>query len=87
MEDSKLMIIAASFIGALVGVYYIATENPLNNSYLFMALFGMLGVAVANAVLLVGVKFYDWLKLYYEDRDRVKSAQTVAPASPDQNPA
>jgi hypothetical protein len=87
MEDSKLMIIAASFIGALVGVYYIATENPLNNSYIFMALFALVGVAVANGVLLVGVKFYDWLKLYYEDRDQAKAAQTVAPASPDQNQA
>jgi hypothetical protein len=84
MEDSKLMMIASSFIGALVGVYYIASENPVNNYIIFMALFAMVGVAVANGVLLAGVKFYDWLKLYYEDKDRAKLAQTATPASPDQ---
>jgi hypothetical protein len=84
MDDSKLMMIAASFIGASVGVSYVASVKPLNNYFIFMALFALVGAAVVNVVLLVGVKFYDWLKLYYEDKDRATAAQTVPSASPEQ---
>ena len=61
MEDAKIMMLAASILGALVGVYLTTAVNPLNNYFYFMALFAIIGAGFANVVLLALVKIYLWL--------------------------
>jgi hypothetical protein len=56
------MMLIASVIGALAGVYYSIVVNPLNNYFVFMALFAMVGVGVANVVLLVLYGIYEWVE-------------------------
>jgi uncharacterized membrane protein YeaQ/YmgE (transglycosylase-associated protein family) len=61
MEDAKTMMLVASILGALVGVYLTTAANPLNNYFYFMALFAIIGAGLANVVLLALVKIYSWL--------------------------
>jgi hypothetical protein len=61
MEDKITMMLAASILGALVGVYLTTVANPLNNYFYFMALFAIIGAGLANVVMLILVKVYVWL--------------------------
>jgi hypothetical protein len=61
MEDTITMMLAASILGALVGVYLTTMANPMNNYFYFMALFAIIAAGLANVVLLVVVKIYCWL--------------------------
>jgi hypothetical protein len=78
MDDSKMMLLAASFLGALIGIYYIVTVNPLDNYFVFVALFALIGVGVANAVMLVVVRVYDWLKQYYSENKDTPQPQAAS---------
>jgi hypothetical protein len=61
MEDAKTIMLVASILGALVGVYLTTAANPLNNYFYFMTLFAIIGAGLANVVLLALVKIYSWL--------------------------
>jgi len=61
MENAKTMMLAASILGALLGVYLTTSANPQNNYFYFIALFAIIGAGLANVVLLVLVKIYWWL--------------------------
>ena len=62
LEDLMIAMLLASVVGASAGIYYVSILNPLNNYFLFMALFGMVGICVANLVLLALYEAYRWLK-------------------------
>jgi uncharacterized membrane protein YeaQ/YmgE (transglycosylase-associated protein family) len=60
MKDAITMMLVASILGALVGVYLATVANPINNYFYFMAFFAIIGAGLANVVLLVLVKIYCW---------------------------
>ncbi len=62
MDDAKLMMVLASAVGASGGVYVSTLIDFVNNVLVFMAIFAILGVAVANVVLLGLFEVYWWLK-------------------------
>ena len=62
MQDAKFVMLAASIMGALVGVYLATVANPLENYFYFMALFAIIGAGLANVVLFVSVKIYEFIK-------------------------
>jgi hypothetical protein len=65
-----------SLVGAAAGVYYGSLTNPLNNYFVFLAVFALIGVAVANVALLILDSVYRWLKKYYADEEQAEIAQT-----------
>jgi hypothetical protein len=77
VEDAKAAMAIVSILGAAAGIYYASALNPLNNYFVFLAIFALIGVGVANIVLLVAYEIYRWLKLYYANAERVEAAQTV----------
>ncbi len=62
LANPLAMIFGASIIGALVGIYYAANLNPLNNFYVFLAFFALIGVGIANIVLALLYRIYEWIK-------------------------
>jgi hypothetical protein len=70
LQDAKTAILIASILGASAGIYYLATLNPLNNYLVFVALFALIGIGVANVILLVICRIYDLVKQYYSNADR-----------------
>jgi hypothetical protein len=81
MESPKTSMLTASIIGAATGVYYNSFLNPLNNYFVFMAIFVIIGIGIANVVLLVLDVVYGWLKKYYADNEK----PTSSPSSQAQN--
>jgi hypothetical protein len=77
MQNPRTMMLIASVMGVLVGFFVVAQLNPLNNFYVFVGLFAMTGVGVANLVLLVVYAVYQWLKNYYANVERAQNAQTA----------
>ena len=77
VENPKTWMLLASILGASVGIYAVSVAAPLNNYFLFMALFVVIGVGVANVVLLVLYKVYEWLKQYYSVVEGIQNPQTV----------
>jgi vacuolar-type H+-ATPase subunit I/STV1 len=77
MLNVKELMFAASAIGILAGILYTVQVNPLNNYYIFMVLFMMVAVGIANVALFVGLKLYKWLKQYYSDPERIRNANTA----------
>jgi hypothetical protein len=53
LEDAKIGVIIASVFGAAAGIYYASTLNFVNNYLVFVALFALVGIGIANLVLLV----------------------------------
>jgi hypothetical protein len=81
MENPKTSMLIASIIGAAAGVYYNLFLNPLNNYFVFLAIFVIIGIGIANVVLLVLYVVYGWLKKYFSDNE----VPTSSPGSPAQN--
>ena len=61
MGNAIKMMIIASVVGALIGIYLTTLLNPPNNYFYFMGLFGIIGAGLANVVLLILVKTYWWV--------------------------
>jgi len=61
MEEAKMLMLLASILGASIGVFWTSVINPLNNYFYFMTLFAIVGAGLANVILLILVKIYDWL--------------------------
>jgi hypothetical protein len=74
MTDVKTLMLAASIVGIFGGAYYTVMVNPLNNYAIFMVLFAVIGVAIANVVLLIVSTTYEWLKSYYSDPERMQAS-------------
>lgn len=62
-----------SLLGAAAGIYYGSLTNPMNNYLVFLAVFGLIGVAVANVALLMLDSIYWWLKRYYAEEEPTKT--------------
>jgi hypothetical protein len=77
VENPKTWMLIASILGASAGIYDVSVVAPLNNYFLFMALFVVIGVGVANVVLFVLYKVYEWLKQYYSVVEGTQNPQTV----------
>ena len=77
MEDAKAAMAITSIMGASAGIYSVSVVNPLNNYFVFMAIFALVGVVVANVVLLVGYEIYRWLKLNFVDAKKPEVVQTA----------
>ena len=71
------MMLLVSIIGAAAGVFYTAQLNPLNNYYIFMALFAMIGVAIANVLLIALYEAYKSLEKRYASLEEAQNEQTV----------
>jgi hypothetical protein len=67
----------ASILGAAAGIYYTSTVNPSNNYFVFMAIFVLVGFALANVVLMVMYEVYGWLRQYYADGETSQVPQTA----------
>ncbi len=63
MDDIEIVMLLATVIGALAGVFYTTILNPIENYFYFMVLFAIVGAGIANVVLLVLVKIYRWLRV------------------------
>jgi len=74
LENPKIMMVIASLMGALAGIYYTTAVNPLNSYILFMALFAMAGIAAGNLVLLIIVEVYGWLRSAVKTRKEPKAS-------------
>jgi hypothetical protein len=61
MDDTKMWMVIVSIMGVAAGLYIASTLKPLNNYVFFLAIFALIGVAVANTVLLVIYEVYKWL--------------------------
>jgi hypothetical protein len=77
LENPKAWMLLASIMGASVGIYYTSGVNPLNNYFIFLALFVVIGVGVGNVVLLVLYKVYVFLKQYYVTAEGTQNQQTA----------
>lgn len=62
LEDPKTWMLAASILGAIAGIYYTMVVNPLYNYFIFMGIFALIGVGIANLALLAAYKVYLWLR-------------------------
>jgi hypothetical protein len=60
LEKAETMMLIASIIGALVGIIFTVSINPLNNYFIFMIVFAMIGVGTALLVLVALFKVYEW---------------------------
>jgi multisubunit Na+/H+ antiporter MnhC subunit len=77
VENPKTWMLIASVMGASAGIYVTSMADPLNNYFIFMALFGVIGVGVANVVLLALYKIYEWLKQSCFTSEKTQSPQTT----------
>jgi hypothetical protein len=77
VEDAKAAMAITSIMGAAAGIYYVSVVNPLNNYFIFMVIFALVGIVLANVVLLVGYEVYRWLKKNFVDVEKPKVAQTA----------
>jgi hypothetical protein len=58
----KVMMIIASFIGALAGIFFIMVAKPGYDYFIWLALFAIIGIGVGNLALLILNKTYEWIK-------------------------
>ncbi|MCW4011215.1 MAG: hypothetical protein NWF05_11475 [Candidatus Bathyarchaeota archaeon] len=65
MKNPKTNMLIASIIGAAIGVYYTTMLNPLNNYYMFVMLFALIGICLANVALLMLRSIYEWFEQRY----------------------
>ena len=72
LENPKIMMLIASLMGALAGIYYTTAVNPLNNYFIFMGLFAMAGIAAAYFLLLIIFEVYGWLRSAVKTRKEPK---------------
>jgi hypothetical protein len=72
-----MVMLLVSIIGAAAGVFYTSQLNPLNNYYIFMALFAMIGVAIANALLIALYEAYKSLEKRYTSLEEAQNEQVV----------
>jgi uncharacterized membrane protein (DUF373 family) len=77
MKNHDTLMLIASFMGALIGIYYNVAANPFNNYFIFAALFAMAGVAAANLMLLVLVELYEWLIRNRPETEKTQNPQTT----------
>jgi len=75
LEDAIINIILSSIVGAASGIYYATILNPLNNYLVFVALFALIGIGVANLVLLVLSEIFSWIKHYFAENEIRHSAK------------
>jgi len=68
LDDAKLWMLIISIMGVAVGFYLTSMLKPLNNYVFFLAIFALIGIAVANTVLLVIYEVYKWLKVSPQDQ-------------------
>ncbi len=77
MRRELYWMLAASVLGGLLGVYYMANLHPLNNFEFFVTLFALIGVAAGNLALLALYKVY---KTYYaESETTISQTEAAAP--------
>jgi hypothetical protein len=62
MDNTKIMMLFASIMGALIGIFFVARANPIENYFVIMGVFAVIGVGVGNVVLAAVYRIYDWLK-------------------------
>jgi hypothetical protein len=72
-----MVMLLVSIIGAAAGVFYTSQLNPLNNYYIFMVLFAMIGVAIANVLLIALYEAYKTLEKRYASLEEAQNEQTV----------
>jgi hypothetical protein len=60
--DPKLMMIIASFIGALAGIFFIMVAKPVYDYFVWLTLFAIIGIGVGNLALLILYKTNEWIK-------------------------
>jgi hypothetical protein len=62
MEDVKSWMLIASIMGTASGIYVSSAINPPNNYVMFMVIFALVGIILANLVLLLLVELDRWQK-------------------------
>ncbi len=62
MEDAKSWMLIASIMGAASGIYVSSAINPPNNYVMFLIIFALIGIIMANLVLLLLVEIDRWQK-------------------------
>ncbi len=62
MEDAKSWMLIASIMGAASGIYVSSAINPPNNYVMFLIIFALIGIILANLVLLLLVEIDRWQK-------------------------
>ena len=62
MEDAKSWMLIASIVGAAGGIYFNSVVNPLNNYFMFLIVFALIGICIANLLLLLLVELDRWQK-------------------------
>jgi hypothetical protein len=60
LEKAETMMLVASIIGAIAGIIFNASVNPINNYFIFMIIFAIIGIGVALLVLAALTKVYEW---------------------------
>ncbi len=60
LEKAETMILIASIIGAIAGIIFTVSINPLSNYFVFLIVFPMIGMSVALLVLVALYKVYEW---------------------------
>jgi hypothetical protein len=67
MEDAKSWMLIASIVGAAGGIYFNSVVNPLNNYFMFLFVFALIGICFANLLLLLLVELNRWQKRSNKD--------------------
>jgi hypothetical protein len=62
MEDAKSWMLIASIMGTASGIYVSSAINPPNNYFIFIIIFALIGIILANLVLLLLVEVDRWQK-------------------------
>jgi hypothetical protein len=62
MEDVKSWMLIASIMGIASGIYLSSAINPPNNYVMFMIILVLIGIILANLVLLLLVELDRWQK-------------------------
>ncbi len=61
LDKAETMMLYASVIGVLAGIFFSVSLNPLNNYFIFMIVFALIGVGLALFVLAALFKVYEWV--------------------------
>jgi hypothetical protein len=60
LEKAETMMLVASIIGAIAGIIFNVSVNPINNYFIFMIIFAIIGIGIALLVLVALIKVYEW---------------------------
>jgi hypothetical protein len=60
LEKAETMMLVASIIGAIAGVIFNVNINPINNYFIFMIIFAIIGIGIALLVSVALTKVYVW---------------------------